>query len=318
MALMRAGILTETGFEIQQRPVPPVGDHEVLLRTLACGICSGDVFVYKQRQSMAAGHSLLGHEGSGVVAALGRSVTGYTVGEVVTALGMPAYADYFVTIPEKLVRLPPEVHPALAVGEAVACSVHAAGRFGTRPGDRVAVAGCGFMGLMALQLARLQGAGFLAAVDPVDYRREMAGRLGADVTLNPEATSAADILEEYGEFDVVVEAVGSQAALDLCTPLARQHGRLILIGYHQSNGGRRTVDMQQWNFKGLEVVNAHVRLQDEKAEAMREGMELLREGKLITGPLVTTYSFDDIEKAFQELAKGKPGLFKGVLLMEEP
>ena len=306
---MKTAVLTEQGFTIRDSEMPPVGDNQVLVRMLACGVCSGDLFVYKQRAELAATHSQLGHEASGVVAAVGRAVTDFREGDLVTSLTWPAYAEYFVSPATDLARLPPEVDPVYALGEAIACCVHAANRFGTRPGDRVALLGCGFMGLIPLQLVRRQGAGFICALDPIAERRQMSLHFGADVAYDPMTVD----VKALGEFDVVIEATGVQAALDLGTELVKQHGRLILIGYHQSNNGRRTVNMQQWNFKGIDIINAHVRHRPEKAEAMRQGMELLRQGHLDTKPLVTTYDFADIEQAFQELAVGKPGLYKAVL-----
>jgi threonine dehydrogenase-like Zn-dependent dehydrogenase len=311
---MKAAVLTEAGFEIRELDTPPFGDDEVLIKTTACGVCSGDVFVYKNREELAATHSLLGHEGSGLVAGVGQSVTGFAKGDVVTALGMPAYAEYFVTAPEKLVKLPPEIDPVLALGEAIACCVHAGNRFGTRPGDRTAVVGCGFMGLICLQLVKYQRAGYICAIDPVVYRLDISRQFGADTTLNPMTTEAKDVVAQHGEFDIVIEAAGTQSAIDLCTDLVKEHGRIILVGYHQSNGGIRTVNMQQWNYKAIDVINGHVRREDEKAEAMRQGVELMRQGHLVTAPLVTTYDLTDIEAAFRALISGRAGLFKAVLL----
>lgn len=73
--------------------------------------------------------------------------------------------------------------------------------------------------------------------------------------------------------------------------------------------------MQQWNFKAIDVVNGHVRRQDEKVEAMRQGKELLQQRDLNTKPLVTIFDFHDFETAFRNLTIGTTGLFKGVLLM---
>ena len=95
----------------------------------------------------------------------------------------------------------------------------------------------------------------------------------------------------------VIEAAGNQSALDLCPELVAQHGRIILIGYHQSRNGQRTVDMQQWNFKAIDVINGHVRRQDEKVAAMRKGMDLMQQGHINTEPLVSVYDLDDIETA---------------------
>ena len=313
---MKAAILTLDGFKIQDVALPTIGDDEILVKTLACGVCSGDVFVYQNRTELAATYNRLGHEASGKVMTVGQNVTAFQPGDIVTALALPAYADYFVASADELVKLPPDINPTYALGEAVACCVHAANRFGTQPGDKVAVVGCGFMGLVCMQLAKYQGAGFICAIDPVAERLTMSQQFGADVTYNPFETSGADILAAHGEFDVVIEAAGVQSAVDLCTELVTQHGRIILVGYHQSNGGLRRVNMQQWNFKAIDVVNGHVRRQDEKVSAMQQGMMLMQQGHIVTEPLVTLYNFSEAERAFRELTSSKPGLFKAVLLME--
>jgi Zn-dependent alcohol dehydrogenase len=74
--------------------------------------------------------------------------------------------------------------------------------------------------------------------------------------------------------------------------------------------------MQQWNYKAIDVINGHVRRGDEKLEAMRQGIDLMRQGHLVTRPLVTTYDLAQVEQAFQDLSAGARGLFKAVLLME--
>jgi len=63
------------------------------------------------------------------------------------------------------------------------------------------------------------------------------------------------------------------------------HGRIVLIGYHQSHGGMRAVNMQQWNYKAIDVVNGHARRVDEKVAAMWQGIDLMQQGHLITVPL---------------------------------
>ena len=204
---MKTAVLTEDGFEIQTREQPQIGANELLIKTHSTGVCSGDLFVYQNRETMAANYSLLGHEGSGTVVQVGDQVAGFGVGDLVTSFALPVYADYFIASPENLVKLPDNIDPTYALGEAIACCVHASWRFNIKPGDKVAVIGCGFMGIICLQLAKYQQAGFICAIDPVAERLTVCEQFGATAVYDPTTTDAEAILAEHGPFDVVIEAV---------------------------------------------------------------------------------------------------------------
>lgn len=308
---MQIAVLTKKGFVLRNTEIPQASEEEVLVQTIGCGICGGDLHVYGVRDKLEAPESLLGHEASGVVVDVGRKVTELAVGDRVTAIG-GAYADYFVATPDLLIKLPNSVDPILALGEPLACCVHASERFGTKSGDRVAVVGCGFMGLICLQLAKLQGASEIFAIDPVPYRREMAINLGADRAIHPDDARVRD--PNTGEYEIVIEAAGVPAAIELCTDLVTQHGRITLVGYHESNDGLRTVNMQLWNFKAIDIINGHVRRHDEKMLAMTKAIDMLSEGKLVTQPLIRLYQLKDVEQAFADFAANQEGLFKAVLI----
>lgn len=309
---MRIAVLTPHGFELHERAVPACGPGEILVHALACGICEGDVFHYRAHRGDQA-EAVLGHEGVGRIAAVGPGVADFAVGQMVATLGGP-YADYYVAPAAAAAALPAAVEPALALGEPIACCAHAADRFGIRLGDRVAIIGSGFMGLMCLQLARLQGAAELYALEPLDWRRDMARQLGADVTVDPSGQEPAALATSLGEFDVVIEATGVPGGLELAGELVRQHGRIVIIGYHQTENGRRSVNIKMWNFKAIDVINGHVRREGEKLAAMRAGLALLASGRLQTAPLVTRYPLSAAQAAFEDLASRKPGLYKAVLL----
>jgi threonine dehydrogenase-like Zn-dependent dehydrogenase len=309
---MQIAVLTSNGFVLREAPRPECGAGEVLVRTAACGVCSSDIDRYRMGLSGRTNEVLLGHEGTGYVAAVGRGVKGLQEGDPVTSLHGP-YAEYFVTTPDTLVRLPESVDPRWALGEPLACVVHAGRRFGIELGDRVTVLGCGFMGLICLQVARLRGAAHLCAVDSVPWRLEVAAQCGADATYQlPEDGLARGL----GEFDVVLEAAGTQSAITLAGELVREHGRIVLIGYHTSGGGQRQVSMERWNYKAIDVINGHVRRDDEKLQAMKAAMDLLAAGRLQTESLVTAYPLDDAAQAFRDLADRKPGLLKVTLVPE--
>lgn len=312
---MKVAVLTRQGFEIREQEIPPFGADEVLVKTLVNGVCEGEVQHYRSRATMEPPEYVLGHEASGIVEKVGASVTALKPGDAVTALG-GKFSEYFVRPADRLVKLPDGVDPRWALGEPVACVIHAGNRFGTRVGDRVAVVGCGFMGLVALTVARLQRAAFACAFDPIPWRLKMAQQMGADAMINPQGRTAADVLKEVGgEFDVVIEAAGVQSALDWCGDLVRQHGRIVLIGFHTSGGGMRTVNMQLWNYKAIDVVNGHCRRWPEKMAAMQAGVELMRAGRLDLKPLVTFYPLSGVADAFRDLESRKEGLFKAALVM---
>ena len=308
---MLQAALTKNGFVLGETQVPSPADDKLLIKTLACGVCGGDVHVYHTRAAFGDGRKVLGHEGSGVVVNVGADVSGFEVGDRVTAIG-GAYADYFVASPDEVVKLPDSIDPVFALGEPIACCVHAGDRFGTQEGDRVAVVGCGFMGLVCLQIAKLQGAGEIVAIDPVPYRRAMAEQLGATSSTHPAELKIED--QWTGEFDLVIEAAGGQSALDLCGDLVAHHGRIVLIGYHESNNGNRNVNMKLWNFKAIDVVNGHVRRHDEKMAAMVKGLQWLAEGSLVTEPLVRQYALENVGQAFADFEANDDGLFKAVLI----
>lgn len=307
---MKAALLTRNGFVLHDIDCPQPGPGQVLVRSLAQGVCGGDPHDYAERAALSDNTHLLGHEGSGEVAALGAGVEGLQVGDIVTTMA-GGFSEYYLSPAAHALKLPAEVDPVWALGEPLACCIHAGWRLGVQPGQRVALIGCGFMGLVCLWLARQQGAGYALAIEPDESRHAMARHYGADETISSRDTAALAALDS--SFDVVLEAVGIQPALDLGGALVAQHGRLALIGYHQSNGGLRQVNMKLWNFKAIDVVNAHVRRNDEKMRAMIEGTELLRSGSLDLRPLATPYPLSAIEAAFADLSAHKEGLFKAVL-----
>lgn len=308
---MKAAFLSRNGFQIKDIAIPVCGPDDVLVKTAGCGICEGDVFQYKNRGKLQE-ETLLGHEGSGIVEAVGANIKKFKAGDNVTALG-GKYAEYFVEAESHLVLLPPNIAPVWALGEPIACFVHAASRFGTRKGDRVAIIGCGYMGAGCIEMVKIQGAGEIVAIEPLDWRRAQALKCGADKTYDPTGKTPQDILADLGEFDIVIEAAGVEQVIEICTILVKQHGTIVLVGYHQSNNGMRTVDMKTWNFKAINVINGHVRRNDEKVEAMKYGMQLQSEEKLKFDGMIEYCCLENVTEAFESLVSRKAGLYKAVL-----
>lgn len=313
---MKAAVLSENGFEIREMAKPVCKKDEVVIKTKYCGICEGDLHRYKMvlENNELPEIDLLGHEGSGVVVEVGECVKGFEVGDKVTSMKEGAFAEYFAAEAGEIAKIEGKGDYAELnkdpLGEAVACCVHAADRFNLKPGDSVVLIGAGFMGLVSLELAQLQGAVETAALDLLDWRLEKAKKLGADKAYNPAKLSAADKEKLEEKFDLVIEATGVQAAVDMATDLVKKHGRIVLLGYHQSNGGMRQVDMKKWNYKAIDVINGHVRNLKEKRDAMELGYRLVDKNKIKLEEFVSEYQFKEIEAAFKDLKNRKKDIYK--------
>jgi threonine dehydrogenase-like Zn-dependent dehydrogenase len=110
----------------------------------------------------------------------------------------------------------------------------------------------------------------------------------------------------------VIEATGVQSGLDTASSLVAEGGRLVIAGYHQD--GMRTIDLQSWNWRAIEVVNAHERDPLVVVAGMRRAVELALDGSLDVDALVThTFGLDELEAAFRTASDRPPGFVKAVV-----
>jgi L-iditol 2-dehydrogenase len=254
-------------FEMQDRETPAYGADEVLVRVRAVGICGSDVHGMTGETGRRIPPIVMGHEASGTIEEVGSGVEGYRPGDRVTfdstiycnrcryclagkpnlcsnrmVLGVScdeyrrdgAMADFVVIPQHTLCRLPDGLSfEKAAMVEPVSIGVHAVERADIRLGETVVVIGCGIIGLLTMQAARLAGAGTVIAVDLVDYKLEEARKLGADHVVNSaqgDAVEAISALTGGEGADVSLEAVGFQPTVDLAIRCLRKGGRTVLIG----------------------------------------------------------------------------------------
>jgi threonine dehydrogenase-like Zn-dependent dehydrogenase len=311
----RAAVIRESrSAELIEVPVPEPGAGEVRLRLEGSGVCGSDLPVWTGRPwfeyPRPAGAP--GHEGWGVVDAVGEGVEGLSQGDRVAGLSYNAYAEYDIARGEDLVPLPAGIEHF--PGEALGCSVNVLRRSGIEAGDTVAVLGAGFLGCVIGQLAADKGARVIA----VSRRRsalEAAREMGAaeTVALEEPVVERIEDLTDGELCDVVVEAAGAQATLDLCGPLAKTRGRLVIAGFHQD--GPRQVDMQLWNWRGLDVVNAHERDPRVYVEGIREAARAVEEGRLDPSPLYThRFGLDQVDRALETAVERPEGFMKALVV----
>lgn len=295
---------------------PNLGPGEALVQVSLCGVCASELHGWAEgRPSYPV---RLGHEPLGVVAGVGPGVTRFREGDRVTGLFKAAYADYCVASEDILLPVPANVHNEAALGEPLACLVNAQRRTPVELADRVAVIGLGYMGLGMLQLLKLRGPSRIVAIDVREDARTAAKALGADEVYNPSDLPPDVLLTSFGDwqsdrgFEVVVEGSGTQAGLTLAGEMVRPHGVLSILGYHQ--GGPRQVDVGMWNWKAIDVVNAHVRRRADLMESMRIGLDLTARGLIDLGALVThRYGLDEVDRAYTDLMEKPAGFIKAVV-----
>ncbi len=246
-------------------PTPAAG--ELLVKVAACGLCHTDLHYIDHDVPTAKRPPLiLGHEASGTVTAVGQDVKGFAVGDRVLVpavfscgecrqcrrgrenicerMVMPgnhvdgAYAEYMVAPAKDVLHLPDEIPlvDACIIADAVSTPYNAVKNRGqVRPGDTVAVFGCGGVGLNVVQIAAASGANVIA-VDISDEKLEHARRFGAHATV--KGGEGKEVSKEIkrlsgGGVDIAFEAIGYPPTIVQAFDSLARGGRLVQVGYCQ-------------------------------------------------------------------------------------
>jgi threonine dehydrogenase-like Zn-dependent dehydrogenase len=317
---MKAAVIAGPGrVEVRECPRPEPGKGQARIRLEGCGVCASNLppwegrpwFTYPMRPGA------LGHEGWGVIDALGEGMGEWRLGERVAFLSGHAYAEYDLAAAGAMVRLPPELAARPFPGEPLGCAMNIFRRSRVSAGQTVAIVGIGFLGALLTRLAAQSGARVLAVARRPDAL-ETARALGAAATAvmgdaGPRSplARAAEMTDGKG-CDVVIECTGKQDPLDLSARLCRERGVLVIAGYHQD--GSRQVDLQLWNWRGLDVINAHERDDAIYVEGMAAAAQAVGAGRLDPGPLYThRLPLDRLGEAL-DLAHERPRGFMKALI----
>ena len=289
---------------------------EVRVRLEGCGVCASNVPVWEGRPWFAYPFEpgAPGHEAWGRVDAVGAGVTDLTCGDRVALLSSQGFAAYDFAPASQVVQLPATLDDQPVPAEALGCAINVFRRSLIARDETVAIVGIGFLGTLLTQLAVNAGARVFA----ISRRRsslQLAEQFGAAITVEPErARETVKLLTQERGCDCVIEAAGTQQALDLATELTSERGRLVIAGYHQD--GPRAVDMQTWNWRGLDVINAHEREPQVYVDGMRGAIEAIATGALNPLPLYThTFSLDGLSSAFATVAASPEGFVKALVTL---
>lgn len=321
-ATHHAAVITAPGrIDFQQVPRPEPGADEVRARLEGCGISASSLPIWEGRNG--AQYPLPpgapGHEGWGTVDAVGRNVRTVQPGERVTLLSHRALAEYDVAPADAIVRLPESLKHHPVPGEPLGCAMNILTRSAIRPGQIVAVVGAGFLGSLLISLAREAGARVIA-ISQRPFSRQVAAQRGADEGLPLDDPNAAiDRIRQLTQGNGcqrVIETTGLQQPLDLAAELVGVRGRLVIAGSHRD--GKRRVNLQTWNARGIDVINAHERDTAIHADGIRRALDAIQRNRFDPFPLLShRFAFSNLAEAFDTALLRPSGFIKGWVQIAE-
>jgi threonine dehydrogenase-like Zn-dependent dehydrogenase len=315
---MIAAVVTKPRLiELQKVTAPSISDNQVKVRLEGCGICASSLPFWEGRDwfSYPSEPGSPGHEGWGIVEAVGERVTNISAGDRVAFLSSHAFAEYDVAEENSLVKIPQALSGKPFPGEPLGCAMNIFERSNIQPGDTVAIIGSGFLGGLLCQLCMYTGAKVIA-ISKRQYSLEQAKRYGADELI--PLTSTWDVTNKVSEItngtfcQRVIEATGKQEGVDVATEIVAEGARMIIAGFHQD--GLRQVNLQKWNWKGIDVINAHERDPKRYLSGMEKAVDAVTSGMINPDALYThLISLQELNRGFELTANRPDGFMKALV-----
>ncbi len=335
---MRAAVLDSDGVKVRDVPEPAMGVGEAIVEVAACGVCRTDLHYVHGVPTAKPKPLVLGHEVSGTVreSSSDRLKPGARVllppvlpcgrcraclegrntlcasmdmfgnhrdGGFAERIAAPAWAAF--SLPSSI----PLVEGSV-VSDAVSTAYHAmANRGRVRPGESVAIIGCGGVGLAAVQVAVALGAN-VTAVDVAEPKLRAAERFGAKATI--DASKASDlgkaIRQATGGVDVAAEIIGKPATIAAAVEAVRPGGRVVVVGYSETPA---TINASRVMFREIEILGSlGCGLQD-----FPKVIDLVARGKVDAKALVThRFPLERTAEALTLLESSAPDLIRAVVV----
>jgi 2-desacetyl-2-hydroxyethyl bacteriochlorophyllide A dehydrogenase len=314
----RAAMISAPGkIEIRELEFREPAAGEVRVRIEGCGVCASNLPLWEGKPwfEYPLEPGAPGHEAWGRIDAAGEGVMNFAHGDRVAMLSSHAFAEYDFARVSEVVHLPSSLDKFPFPAEPLACAINIFNRAMISPEQNVAIVGIGFLGTLLTQLAANAGARVLA----LSRRRSSlnsAEEFGAAATIaiddKQRAVQSVQQLTKGRGCECVIEAAGTQESLDLASELTSERGRLVIAGYHQD--GPRQVNMQLWNWRGLDIINAHERDPLIYVQGMHEAIGAVQREAINPWPLFThEFSLDELPRAFETLSTSPEGFIKALI-----
>lgn len=331
--------------EMQEVPTPAVvQDTDVLIQMTRVGVCGSDVHYYTEGKigsQVVEFPFTVGHEGAGVVKAVGARVTKVRAGDRVAIepampcwdcdqcragrphtcralrfLGCPKQAEgclsEYVVMPESsCFPLGATISDdEAALTEPLAIGVYAVKGSIPLRGVSAGILGGGPIGLSVMLAARAQGVGRVYVTDKIDSRLELARKVGADWVGNPTKGDVvgAIVRQEPAQLDVVFECCGQQEALDQGIELLKPGGKLMVVGIPPT---LERVSFKIDKLRHKEICIQNVRRQN---HCVQPTLDMIARREVDVGVMVThRYPFSQTREAFEVVAGYRDGVVKAMI-----
>jgi threonine dehydrogenase-like Zn-dependent dehydrogenase len=304
---------------VREIKLPRPEGHQVLVRLQGCGICDSNLSVWEGRPWFVypreAGAP--GHEGWGIVEAVGARVTDIDVGQRVAMLSGHAYAEFDIAPRDRVIPLPEELDdepfPADSFGRAMSIFQ----RSGIRSGQSVAIVGDGLVELLLAQLAADAGAHVLMLSDRADALR-LAESMDADqvleITHDGQDRRRAMELSAGRGFDCVIELTGSQRTLELATAIVAEDASLVVDA---NPTDVRRICAPRWDGRDIRIIHAQEPSMSRRIADVQNAIEAALLGRLDPFPLLThTVPLNALDQGFRMLGERPAGFVKALMVNE--
>ena len=308
---------------VMERELPEIKANEVLVKTMACGLCCWDSWLYRGVNAPGPMPYVMGHEGAGIVEQVGSLVTHVKPGDkvfCVTGGNSDAMSEYFINRADGVYKLPDDVTDwAGVVYEPTSCVVNLLNITDIHMGDHVVLVGAGYMGLLTLQgLTRASQAGRITVFELREDRRKMAEEYNPGCVFDPNSEEGKKCIEEIkanGGADVVIDFGASDSGFHLADSMTKRAGKFVIGSFHR---GEVKFYGPKWHLDGLTVynlspfANAHYPDMVPRVNAMIE-RGIFEPAKFITH---TAYFEDDeaMDFMFRRACDKEDGYMKGAIL----
>jgi len=321
---------------LEDVPTPKIRDDEVLVKVKAVSICGSDLHAYLGVSKRRIPPLVMGHEFSGEIIKVGRTVKDHKEGERVVVepiiscgtcrlcrlgrnnicenlklVGLHlsgAFSEYVSVPAKKCITLPKSVSfEEASLVEPLAVAVHAVHLASLEKNEAIAIIGSGAIGLMTLQVTKNKSAGKITVLDTLDYRLALATQLGATTTINVKKENPLQKILTDGGADTVFEAVGHQETVQQGLAMVKTGGKVIVIGMLEAIMQLPMLDI---TVKEIKLQGSYGYTSDDFQQALK----LIAQGKVNVKPLIThLLPLDDIKKGFEILSQGAENVIKIVL-----